>query len=81
MSNRQDAVNRMLAGFKEYHETAEEERRHLWDKKSNREKAEALIARVNHEHVFERDMPVLALAQVHATLALTERNYHDKETD
>lgn len=72
MSSGNEAIDRILAGFEEDREVEKKVRRHLWAQKSNREKAEALIARVNPEQVYDRDVAVLALAQVHATLALKD---------
>lgn len=49
------------------------EKKAWWASLSHVEKAEWLIRKVDPCMVFERDMPRLALAQVHATLALTEK--------
>lgn len=66
------AIDRILDRFREDREIEKAVTKDKWNKKTHREKAEALLDRVNPEMVFERDMPVLALAQVHATLSLTE---------
>lgn len=67
-----DAYRRIMDRFAEDRETAERVRRHQWAGKSNRMKAEALIAKVDPDLVRESDMPRIALAQAHATLALLD---------
>lgn len=64
---------RLMDRFAEDRQTAAQVRKHKWAAKSHRAKAEALIAKVDPYFVRETDLPVLALAQVHATLALTEQ--------
>ena len=64
----------MLDRFREDREIEKTVSKDKWSKKTHREKAETLLGRVDPEMIFERDMPVLALAQIHATLSLTERN-------
>jgi hypothetical protein len=68
----QDAINRLLGRFAEDRSTAEQVRKRRWALKTNRQKAEALIASVNPDHVYESELPKIALAQVHATLALKD---------
>lgn len=68
----QRAINNLLKGFAEDRAVAEKVRRDKWSLKTNRQKAEALIAKVDPYFVRESDLSVLALAQVHATLALKE---------
>ena len=66
----QGAIDRVLARIGEGRDVAESVKRHKWAAKTNREKAEALIASVDPTFVRESDLPKIALAQVHATLAL-----------
>lgn len=67
-----DAIASIRARFAEDRETREKVRRHQWAQKTNREKAEALISSVDPDFVRESDLPKIALAQVHATLALKD---------
>lgn len=67
-----DAMQGMLNRFAEDRAVAEKVRRHQWALKSNREKAEALIAKLDPDFLRESDLPEIALAQVHATLALKD---------
>lgn len=57
----------------------EQDKQKWWASLSHVEKAEYLIKKVDPLMVFERDMPRLALAQIHATLALTEQPKTIKE--
>jgi hypothetical protein len=66
-------MERMLAALSEERAIDKDARRRVWASKTHRQRAEALIARVDPERIYERDTPVLALAQVHATLALLDK--------
>ena len=65
-------MEKIMARLAEERKTAEQVRNHKWSLKTNRQKAEALIAKVDPYFVRESDLPVLALAQVHATLAIKD---------
>lgn len=68
----EDTMRRILARIDEDNEVHARVRAHKWAQKSHREKAEALIARVDPDFVQETDLRKIALAQVHATLSLKE---------
>jgi hypothetical protein len=51
----------------------EDAKQKWWASLTHVQKAEWLLERVNYQHVNENHLPRLALAQVHATLALTEK--------
>lgn len=72
MGRSDDAMKSILSKFAEDREVAEKVRRHQWAQKSNKQKAEALITKVDPDFVRESDAPKIALAQVHATLALLD---------
>lgn len=65
-------IDRLLDRFEEDRQTTEQVRKHKWAMKSHRAKAEELLGRVDPAFVRESDLPVLALAQVHASLALKD---------
>lgn len=67
-----EAIKRILRRASEGQAEAVEIRKRTWAERSHREKAEALISKVDPAMVFERDLPKIALAQVHATLALRD---------
>lgn len=69
---RGDGVDMILRCLGEDREIAEKVKKDKWAKKTNRQKAESLIASVDPYFVRESDLPRIALAQVHATLALGE---------
>ena len=69
---RGDGVDMVLRRLREEGEIAERVKKDKWAKKTNRQKAESLIASIDHTFVRESDLPRIALAQVHATLALGE---------
>ena len=68
----QSAINRVLEGHKAERNRTQLEWERWWAGQSHVEKAEWLIRKVDPQWVREADMPRLALAQVHATLALTD---------
>lgn len=66
-------IDELRRTFNEKAEKAEQDKQDWWASLSHVEKAEWLLEKVDPTMVFERDMPRLALAQVHATLALSEQ--------
>lgn len=69
-----DVMKRIMDRLAEERQIAEQVRAHKWSVKSNREKAEALISKVDPSLVQKSDLPKIALAQVHATLAVLDFN-------
>lgn len=68
-----DAIDMFRERFAERQHKAEQSKQEWWASLSHVEKAEWLVQGIDPAMVFDRDMPKLALAQVHATLALTEK--------
>lgn len=69
----EDAIDGFNQRFRERQAESERQKKAWWAGLTHAQKAEWLLLRVDPEMVFERDMPKLALAQVHATLALVEK--------
>lgn len=63
----------LLGQIRERQEKEKAERLANWISLSHRERAEILLAKTDPFFIRESDMPRLAMAQVHATLALTEK--------
>lgn len=75
----ESAIQGFTRRFEERQQEAEDRKKEWWASLSHVEKAEWLLLKVDPAMVFERDMPRLALAQVHATLALSEQPKTMKE--
>lgn len=75
----ESAVQGFTNRFEEQSRKMEQSKQEWWASLSHVQKAEYLLLKVDPVMVFERDMPRLALAQVHATLALSEQPKTIKE--
>lgn len=61
-----------MVGYEEERKTMKAYRNAWWNSLTHVQKAEWLLGKVDPAHVYQSDIPRLTLAQVHATLALTE---------
>lgn len=69
----QSSVDGFLERFRKEGESRKTNKEVWWSGLTHVQKAEYLISGVDPLMVFERDMPKLALAQIHATLALAKK--------
>lgn len=67
-----DGLKRIMDRLAEDRETAVKVKQHKWAQKTNRQKAETLLEKLNPHFLRESDLPKIALAQVHATFAMED---------